>query len=66
MDEDWAKLQQLVYAKLGHQLPDVRQVHQSKNRPKTAEMYDAGLIQLVRERYALDFDLYYPDLLAPL
>ncbi|PCI59796.1 MAG: hypothetical protein COB37_10895 [Kordiimonadales bacterium] len=65
MDADWATLQKLVLTKLGHTLPDVRKVHQSKSRPKTAEMYDAELIRLVRERYASDFELFYPDLMAP-
>ena len=65
MDADWATLQKLVATNLGYTLPDVRKVHQSNNRPKTAEMYDAKLIRLVRERYASDFELYYPDLMAP-
>ena len=65
MDADWATLQKVVLTKLGHTLPGVRKVHQSKKRSKTAEMYDAELIRLVRERYASDFELYYPDLIAP-
>lgn len=65
MDADWTSLQKQTQTKLGFSLPPIRKVHQASNRPKTAEMYDAGLIRTVKERYASDFDLYYPDLQAP-
>ncbi|TNG03499.1 MAG: hypothetical protein EP297_00315 [Gammaproteobacteria bacterium] len=62
IDKDWQCLLELVRDQYGIQFPRMRQLNRySHDRPTTRELFsDPHLIELVRERYAADFENFYP------
>ena len=60
--EDWARLQDEARQRCGVELGRMRDIHNTRSRrPATGEVFsDEGLVRLVEERYAGDFEAFYP------
>ena len=67
IDGDWQQLTNLVLERGGPKLEKLGHRNKTKMvRPPDGELFsDPVLTRLVRERYAADFDTFYPDLNRP-
>lgn len=67
MQDDWRRLQEMVQARTGANLPDMPE-RSTKNRPpilQHGDLFegDQNLIKLAKARYADDYRLFYPETL---